>query len=79
MLFTASNAEASNSQRMTQAHVRMLKDPEQVDDYSTFTECGWFCVLAFKNRKRVLYLHCNSRDEFNRMMNPEKRYAKYGF
>lgn len=72
MLFTASNKDASNSQRMTSAHVAILKDPTKVDDISTFTECGWFCVVAYKNRQRVLYLHTDSREQYERMMYPER-------
>lgn len=71
MIFTASNAEASNSERMSSAHVDIFKN---ADDVSTFKECGYFCAIAYNEHgRRIAYVHCNSADEFNMIMDP-KRY-----
>lgn len=62
-------SSSSDSERMTSAHVPLLKE---CDDVRTFSECGWFCALGFKGRERVVYVHANSFEEYDRMMNPEK-------
>ena len=70
MIFTASNAECSNSERMTSAHVSIFKNAA---DVSTFKECGWFCALAYDERgNRIAYVHCNSAEDFKRIMNPRQ-------
>lgn len=69
-IFTNSNADASNSVRMSHSHVSIIKDAY---DVSTFKECGYFCVLAYdKQGNRLLYVHCNSVEEYQMMMDPAK-------
>ena len=69
-LFTKSNAAASASERFSHRHVSILKDKTQVDDIRAFTECGWFCVTAYLGKTRVLYVHCESREQYDNMMDP---------
>lgn len=71
-IFTGSNAEASNSVPLNHRHIEMLKDVNQVDEWSTFTEGGWFCILGYKNGRQVLYAHCKKSSDFKIMMNPSK-------
>jgi hypothetical protein len=78
-IFIKSNASASDSQRLNEDHIAMINNPKMVDSVSTFTECGWFCILAFKNSVRVLYAHCDSREDYERMLDPIAYYKKkYG-
>jgi hypothetical protein len=75
MIFTNSNATANNSVRLTQEHIAMLGDRTKVDDVFTFTECGYFCIQAFKGKEQVFYAHSGSQKEFIQMRDQRTAYG----
>jgi hypothetical protein len=63
MIITSSN---DSSERLSAKHVDLLRN--QCDDVRTFTECGWFCILGYRGRDRLVYAHCNSREEYEKQI-----------
>lgn len=33
------------------------------DDVVTYRECGWYCVIGYRERVRLVHAHAGSRDE----------------
>lgn len=54
------------SERFGARHIKTLK--EECDDIRTFRECGWFCILGYRGRDRLVHAHCDSREEYEAMM-----------
>lgn len=72
MILTVNN---DPSKKLDAPMVLILK--EQCDDISTFSECGWFCVLGYRGKDRLVNAHCNSRDEYETMMGYRKEANPY--
>jgi hypothetical protein len=75
-MFTT-NSSAGNSERFSHKHANLIKDKNAVDDYSIFREAGWFCIVAYKNKERVFYAHCNDSEQFDNTMNGINSYKKF--
>jgi hypothetical protein len=41
-------------------HIKALAE---CDDASTYTECGWFCVLGHRDGRRVVHAHARGGQE----------------
>lgn len=41
-------------------HIEILAGCDEVRDYE---ECGWFCILGYKDGRRVVHVHANRRDD----------------
>ena len=80
MLMVSSNG--ASTVRPTPEGIRTLMD---CDEISTFSECGWFCAVGYRDnpsglgRDRAVALHFNSRDEYLRATGqaPEESYEPY--
>jgi hypothetical protein len=62
------------TERGTAKHIEMLK---QCDDVTTYTECGWFCVLGYKGDKRIVHVHFNNQAEYDELRNPQRGSWQY--
>lgn len=67
-------ANSDPTRRLTHEDVTALR--EQCDDWRTYWECGWFCVIGYKERRRIVHAHCDNQEQFYAMMHPEKAHAK---
>ena len=56
------------TERFSAEHAKILNDREKCDDWRTYSECGWHCVVGYFKGRRVVHAHCESADQFNRMM-----------
>lgn len=61
------------TQRGTPQHIQLLKE---CDDVRTYTECGWFCVLGYKDGKRIVHAHWNNEDAYRDMRDPDRRFKR---
>lgn len=55
--------------RLNQSHVQALRGADEV---STFRECGYLVIRAYKDDRLVVSAFCNSREEYERMVFPER-------
>lgn len=59
-LLVSSNP-GNTSRKYQHGDLDILKD---CDSIGIFSECGYFCVLGFKDRTRRIYIHFNNSDEW---------------
>lgn len=77
MIIIPSNGPGTESP--TPEKLRLLKE---CDEISTYPECGWYCVIGYKERRKVVTLHSNSRNEYMSMTGQgrpgdwDRRYGK---
>lgn len=57
MILTVNN---DPSRKWSRDDGKLLKE---FDDYLLYSECGWHCLILYKEGNRILNVHFNSREE----------------